>query len=61
MTDERARGDSGIGQIGAASAAPARAVAPPEPGEGPRIEFIDPCVDPETGFHRRLEEVFSLD
>ena len=23
--------------------------------------LIDPCTDPETGFHRRLEEVFHLD
>jgi L-rhamnose mutarotase len=23
--------------------------------------LIDPCIDPETGFHRRLEEVFHLD
>jgi L-rhamnose mutarotase len=23
--------------------------------------LIDPCTDPETGFHRRLEEVFRLD
>jgi L-rhamnose mutarotase len=23
--------------------------------------LIDPCTDPATGFHRRLEEVFRLD
>ena len=23
--------------------------------------LIDPCIDPTTGFHRRLEEVFHLD
>jgi L-rhamnose mutarotase len=23
--------------------------------------LIDPCVDPATGFHRRLDEVFRLD
>ncbi len=23
--------------------------------------LIDPCIDPTTGFHRRLEEVFRLD
>lgn len=23
--------------------------------------LIDPCIDPRTGFHRRLEEVFHLD
>jgi len=23
--------------------------------------LIDPCIDPLTGFHRRLEEVFHLD
>jgi L-rhamnose mutarotase len=23
--------------------------------------LIDPCIDPATGFHRRLEEVFHLD
>ena len=23
--------------------------------------LIDPCLDPETGFHRRLDEVFRLD
>jgi L-rhamnose mutarotase len=23
--------------------------------------LIDPCTDPSTGFHRRLEEVFRLD
>lgn len=23
--------------------------------------LIDPCLDPATGFHRRLEEVFHLD
>ena len=23
--------------------------------------LIDPCTDPTTGFHRRLEEVFRLD
>lgn len=23
--------------------------------------LIDPCTDPATGFHRRLEEVFHLD
>jgi L-rhamnose mutarotase len=23
--------------------------------------LIDPCTDPETGFHQRLEEVFRLD
>lgn len=23
--------------------------------------LIDPCTDPVTGFHRRLEEVFRLD
>ena len=23
--------------------------------------LIDPCTDPETGFHRRLDEVFRLD
>ncbi|MGZ6256990.1 MAG: L-rhamnose mutarotase [Candidatus Limnocylindrales bacterium] len=23
--------------------------------------LIDPCLDPTTGFHRRLEEVFHLD
>lgn len=23
--------------------------------------LIDPCTDPETGFHRRLEEVFRLE
>ena len=23
--------------------------------------LIDPCTDPETGFHRRLEDVFRLD
>jgi L-rhamnose mutarotase len=23
--------------------------------------LIDPCIDPATGFHRRLEEVFRLD
>jgi L-rhamnose mutarotase len=24
-------------------------------------ELIDPCIDPATGFHRRLDEVFRLD
>jgi L-rhamnose mutarotase len=24
-------------------------------------ELIDPCLDPATGFHRRLDEVFRLD
>jgi L-rhamnose mutarotase len=24
-------------------------------------KLIDPCTDPATGFHRRLEEVFRLD
>jgi len=23
--------------------------------------LIDPCTDPATGFHRRLDEVFRLD
>ena len=23
--------------------------------------LIDPCIDPTTGFHRRLDEVFRLD
>jgi L-rhamnose mutarotase len=23
--------------------------------------LVDPCTDPATGFHRRLEEVFRLD
>jgi L-rhamnose mutarotase len=23
--------------------------------------LIDPCTDPATGFHRRLEEIFHLD
>jgi L-rhamnose mutarotase len=23
--------------------------------------LIDPCTDPETGFHRRLDEVFRLE
>jgi L-rhamnose mutarotase len=23
--------------------------------------LIDPCIDPATGFHRRLDEVFRLD
>ncbi|MFN8629294.1 MAG: L-rhamnose mutarotase [Chloroflexota bacterium] len=23
--------------------------------------LIDPCTDPATGFHRRLEEIFRLD
>jgi len=23
--------------------------------------LIDPCIDPATGFHRRLDEVFHLD
>ena len=23
--------------------------------------LIDPCIDPSTGFHRRLDEVFRLD
>jgi L-rhamnose mutarotase len=23
--------------------------------------LIDPCIDPATGFHQRLEEVFRLD
>lgn len=23
--------------------------------------LIDPCIDPVTGFHRRLDEVFRLD
>lgn len=23
--------------------------------------LIDPCIDPSTGFHRRLDEVFHLD
>ena len=23
--------------------------------------LIDPCTDPETGFHQRLDEVFHLD
>ena len=25
------------------------------------VSLIDPCTDPATGFHRRLEEVFRLD
>ena len=25
------------------------------------VALIDPCTDPTTGFHRRLEEVFRLD
>jgi L-rhamnose mutarotase len=24
-------------------------------------KLIDPCTDPQTGFHQRLEEVFHLD
>jgi L-rhamnose mutarotase len=24
-------------------------------------DLIDPCTDPATGFHRRLEQVFRLD
>jgi L-rhamnose mutarotase len=23
--------------------------------------LIDPCIDPSTGFHRRIDEVFRLD
>jgi L-rhamnose mutarotase len=23
--------------------------------------LIDPCIDPATGFHRRLDEIFHLD
>jgi len=23
--------------------------------------LVDPCIDPATGFHRRLDEVFRLD
>ncbi len=25
------------------------------------VKLVDPCTDPATGFHRRLEEVFRLD
>jgi len=29
--------------------------------QGEMGALIDPCTDPATGFHRRLEEVFRLD
>jgi L-rhamnose mutarotase len=25
------------------------------------VRLIDPCTDPATGFHRRIDEVFRLD
>jgi L-rhamnose mutarotase len=31
------------------------------PWQADMAALIDPCTDPETGFHRRLEEIFHLD
>jgi L-rhamnose mutarotase len=31
------------------------------PWQAEMAALIDPCTDPETGFHRRLEEIFRLD
>ena len=31
------------------------------PWQAEMTALIDPCTDPETGFHRRLEEIFRLD
>jgi L-rhamnose mutarotase len=31
------------------------------PWQADMANLIDPCTDPATGFHRRLEEIFRLD
>jgi L-rhamnose mutarotase len=31
------------------------------PWQAEMAALIDPCIDPTTGFHRRLDEVFRLD
>jgi L-rhamnose mutarotase len=31
------------------------------PWQADMAGLIDPCTDPATGFHRRLEEIFRLD
>jgi L-rhamnose mutarotase len=31
------------------------------PWQADMAALIDPCTDPATGFHRRLEEIFHLD
>jgi L-rhamnose mutarotase len=31
------------------------------PWQADMASLIDPCTDPATGFHRRLEEIFHLD
>ena len=31
------------------------------PWQAEMAVLIDPCIDPATGFHQRLEEIFRLD
>lgn len=31
------------------------------PWQAEMAALIDPCTDPKTGFHRRIEEIFRLD
>jgi L-rhamnose mutarotase len=31
------------------------------PWQADMANLIDPCTDPATGFHSRLEEIFRLD
>jgi L-rhamnose mutarotase len=31
------------------------------PWQAEMAKLIDPCIDPATGFHRRLEEIFHLE
>ena len=31
------------------------------PWQAEMAALIDPCIDPATGFHGRLDEVFHLD